>query len=86
MSSKIKEAAVKFEKHGVHSLPRPHRHHTVLRKFPMSDIANSIQGFIDENGSFLNRKDACQRAIETGQITLPKRTSPQNQLFSEDLW
>lgn len=50
-----------------------------------------MQGFIDHNGNFLNRKEALEHAHRCGQISsiiYDKKTNGQNfsELISEDLW
>jgi len=42
-----------------------------------------IQGFLDDEGNFLDRKEAMIHARACGQVD--KTTCP-NDLFSEDLW
>ena len=44
----------------------------------------SIQGFVDDKGNFLNRKDAADHALACGQIAKLKYST--RDLFSEDLW
>jgi hypothetical protein len=43
-----------------------------------------IQGFIDNRGDFHNREDALKIAILAGQIKY--KHSPENELFSEDIY
>lgn len=50
-----------------------------------------MQGFIDHNGNFLDRKEALEHAHQCGQISsmiYDKKTNGQNfsELISEDLW
>ena len=52
---------------------------------------NSIQGFIDHNGNFLNRKEALEHAHQCGQLSYKiyeKKISGYDfpELISEDLW
>lgn len=94
-TSPIKQAAILRD--GVlWTLPRPARHHNIL--WAMHDIDNNtnpherpkiihargIQGFIDEDGNFLERKEAALRATRCGQLKKPLDAPPN--LFSEDLW
>ena len=45
------------------------------------------QGFIDQNGKFMNRFEALDIAHEAGQInTRRQKSSPTDRLFSEDLY
>lgn len=71
----------------VHSLPAPNRHHHVIRA--MGGIPGpDIQGFLDDTGRFLTRKQAFRLASANGQIIRPTDPSTYqgDQLFSEDLW
>ncbi len=84
---------------GVWSLPRPARHHDVLalmRQCGLAQIAppREVQGFLRDDGQFLDRKQAAEEAVACGQIA--NRPSPDGHprgyfnhppdLFSEDLW
>ena len=57
------------------------------RALPFLDIESydgtELQGFIDENGKFFNRRNAVIEAIKCGQIVKPKWPPD---LYSEDLW
>lgn len=45
------------------------------------------QGFVDQDGVFMDRKEALVVATEAGQInTRRRKTSPTDRLFSEDLY
>lgn len=72
----------------VYSLPKPNRHHDVIRSIPGGVKGPDVQGFVDEDGVFLNRTDAMKRAVETGQLKRrPGKEHYQGpELFSEDLW
>lgn len=78
-----------------YSLPAPNRHHNVLWSMPpkvrdADDETESrdVQGFLLEDGTFVDRKEAYIIATGTGQIN--RRQYPGSyqgdQLFSEDLW
>lgn len=62
------------------------RHHHLLgdKSRPFGFLKFGIQGFVDENGNFYNRKEAAKHAFECGQ--LPNNTEIPNCLISEDLW
>lgn len=79
----------------VFSLPKPCRHHHVLQTInralalyglsPVDDSATGKdQGFVDEDGLFLDREQAWERACATGQ-RIGESVCP-GTLFSEDLW
>lgn len=85
----ISAAAIRYE--GVtFSKPPPQRHHDIIHS--MADLFKGShkdhfwieQGFITSEGRFVDRKDACKIAAAAGQIK--EKSSPENTLFSEDLW
>lgn len=75
----------------VYSLPSPNRHHDVIWHIAREagcayvNARGDDQGFLDESGRYLNRKQALVSARLHNQI---KDTSKirMNMLFSEDLW
>jgi hypothetical protein len=67
-----------------YSLPRPNRHHHVIRHIAGTtdvDHVDGEQGFLDDAGNFLNRAAAAKHAFACGQIKGEKKG-----LFSEDVW
>lgn len=75
------------------SLPRPKRHHEILRMMAKAlagegeefvPVRGETQGFITDTGHFLDRINAKQHAIECGQLDPKKMHS--TILTSEDLW
>lgn len=84
---KIVAVALRDHEGNIHSLPPPARHHNVIRHLAEKKIRYSMrlgdQGFIDEDGNFLNREEARALAIENGQCPRPNHS---RELFSEDLW
>lgn len=76
-----------FYNETLYTLPKPNRHHDVIRMIG-GIYGNHIEGFVDSDGNFLNRRAAMKRAIATGQFKRP--TNPKlyqgEDLFSEDLW
>ncbi len=71
------------------SLPRPNRHWNVIqeihRQHPGLSIRKDWQGFLDNEGKFVGRQEACRIAAAAGQLR-EKKTGPAWVLFSEDLW
>jgi hypothetical protein len=71
----------------IYSLPAPNRHHDVIGMIGGTH-GQEVQGFLDANGVFLNRKQAFLVAQATGQLN--RREGPGHyqgpELFSEDLW
>jgi aryl-alcohol dehydrogenase-like predicted oxidoreductase len=70
------------------SLPRPARHHDVLRAIDeagLSAIAPGpdAQGFLTSDGRFVDRKAAVRIALDAEQIKEPQWPPD---LYSEDLW
>lgn len=87
---KITHVAIRFQ--GViYSLPAPNRHHHVIRhivdttEFKSVDAREEDQGFLDESGRYLTRKQALYSAKVNNQIK-PGAVIRLNQLFSEDVW
>ena len=79
----IKEAAIKTKSGKIHTGPR---HHDIIKfaqdfGWPKNYFKNSIQGFVDFNDKFYDRKEAARIAFKCGQIKEKKDI-----LFSEDLY
>lgn len=56
---------------------------------PREGYTEIAQGFIDNYGNFLDRKEAFQVAVVNGQVQLCETfdyKSPEPELYSEDLW
>lgn len=80
-------------KHGdlVIALPRPNRHHDVIKhminvlgiKPPVGHQYKDGQGFYLTDGTYLNRRQARQYALDHKQCEKPDNP---RELFSEDLW
>jgi hypothetical protein len=69
------------------SLPKPKRHHDVIKAMAASGMDVPIigeQGFILSNGSFADRKYARKVAEQSGQLL--ERASSGPDLFSECVW
>lgn len=70
------------------SVPRPGRHHDVIRLWARQTgrrlPAGSVQGFLTDAGRFLDRDAALVHARETRQIMRPALLG--SVLTSEDLW
>jgi hypothetical protein len=69
------------------------RHHCPIMRnnmFPYREILErdtEVQGFVDQYGVFMDRKEALQVAKEAGQLNIARiKTWPDNELFSEDLY
>lgn len=89
--ARITHVAIRF-RDVVYSLPEPNRHHDVIRMIVEKnpdvtcvDGPGSVQGFLDANGVFVNRKCALISAKANGQLR-PDRQVHCNMLFSENLW
>jgi hypothetical protein len=87
------------------SLPRPNRHHNVIhmineqsgRDIARGLLKDHVQGFMNDSGQFLTRKEAFYEALRCDQLLPPynpinpsERHGEINknprELFSEDLW
>lgn len=82
----IEKAAIRFEG-TVYTVPRPGRHHNVIREMARQGFgpeAMHDQGFVTNTARFVNRREACRIATEADQII--KKTGGDDDLFSEDVW
>ena len=77
----------------VYALAKPNRHHNVIRMIAEDNgvgIAGyDTQGFVNDKGYFLNRKQAYRYAKSVGQLDRSKHPSGSydgDELYSEDLW
>jgi len=88
---KIISVAIKTADGLIHFLPKPNRHADVVHalhkatEYKMSNliIAHGEQGFVTDEGTFVNRIEAGKIAINSGQI---KKMEYPPTLYSEDLW
>lgn len=83
----ISEVAIQTGAHIV-SLPNPARHCDVLNigRESLPSLKGHKQGFFTNRGRFVDRKEALKIAVRAGQVQLPKKHNPQDQLTSEDVW
>ena len=88
--TKLTHVAIRF-RGKVYSLPAPNRHHHVIWKIVREtgvdavDAPEEDQGFLDESGTFLNRRQALVSAEMFGQIK-KGAVIRYGMLFSEDVW
>lgn len=88
--AKITDVAIRF-RGKIYSLPAPNRHHHIIWHIADKlcitnvDAHDDDQGFLDENGEYLTREKALERALETNQIKNMNNIRA-GMLFSEDLW
>lgn len=72
-----------------YSLPEPNRHNNVIRliadTLKIDRIDLHEEGFLDESGAFLDRRQALAAALFYNQVKDPTDIRA-GQLFSEDLW
>lgn len=85
----LTHVAVIDTKSRVWSLPRPFRHHHVLRVMhdlgaKQAENRHERQGFLDQTGKYFNRRDAEVRAFACNQVIGGAMIS--SILTSEDLW
>lgn len=74
----------------VYSLPKPNRHADVIRIIMQETDAVNVppfedQGFLDESGRFLSRRQALLVAMLGKQVLDPSKVR-HNMLSSDDLW
>lgn len=82
----VELAAIRHEG-DIYSVPRPGRHHAVIHKMAgLGHGASAMhdQGFITSHFRFVGRHEALRLAQTANQII--EKTSPRDQLFSEDVW
>lgn len=83
---RIKSAAIYYNDK-VYFLPRPNRHHDVLRFIhkETGDMSiNGVQGFVLSDGKFVGREMAKIVAIRAGQLL--DHNLEAKELYSEDVW
>jgi hypothetical protein len=85
---RIAAAAIRFNGI-VLSLPPPARHHNCLRAAHDVGYENwrpdHEQGFITNDGRFVDREEVARIAVEAGQLIGRAKRHPLG-LFSEDVW
>lgn len=79
----IERVAIRYKGH-THSLPRPNRHHDVIRDIGGIN-GNDQQGFLTSSGRFVRREEALKIALAANQVLDPSNIRA-GQLFSEDVW
>lgn len=83
----IVASAIKLSDGRVFTAPRPGRHcHAIGLAVAagLERVVDEVQGFMTDNGRFLDRDEAGRHAIEAGQIAALKW--PHMGLNSEDVW
>lgn len=84
----IVAAAIRTDDGEIWSLPRPARHHDVIRLIRESDcdapVGGDRQGFLLSNGKFARRKPSLSIAVRAGQVLNGRIVG--GVLTSEDLW
>ena len=87
---KIVAAAIKDKTGTVYSLQPPNRHHDIIWQCGVAGHDGSVQGFLTDEGKFVDREEAMVIARAANQlIDRPAGPASGNQstkLFSEDLW
>lgn len=69
------------------ALRAPSRHHDVIAMVESDEMAaQGTQGFLNENGRFLDRRTAYAVAVLNGQLKRAPGGYDGPELFSEDLW
>jgi hypothetical protein len=83
----ISSAAIQSPNGRTVSLPRPARHHDVIKWMNDNDVPHKMgnQGFIDNLGRFVDREEAYKIAQKADQILDLNDVRPPD-LYSEYLW
>jgi hypothetical protein len=88
-NTQITHVAIKYDGK-VYSLPKPNRHHNVIRMIAKENGVGikgaDLQGFLDDQGTFLNRRKAYALACVNGQLSRRPDGYQGLELYSEDLW
>lgn len=89
---KITHVAIRFQNQ-VWSLPSPYRHHDIIRTIvwlnpdvQQVDTHGEDQGFLDESGRYLTRKQALISAQLNDQVKDDCLGAKLGELYSEDVW
>lgn len=80
---KVCRAAIVSRCGKVFSLERPYRHPDIWLHMDSEGYSPSTQGFILENGEFVDRREAMRVAKRAGQLI---RDTGLDELYTEDLW
>lgn len=88
----IATAAIRRNSDGkIFTLPRPARHHSLIAMMikageqrPIGQEPRYTQGFVTDDGNFVNRDEAKEIALAANQVKNGKTIS--KTLTSEDLW
>jgi hypothetical protein len=86
----ITHVAIRF-RGTIYSLPKPNRHHDVIRKIVDDTGADTVdardqdQGFLDASGRYLTRRQALRVAILNDQLREGVKVH-HRELCSENLW
>lgn len=90
MKLTVETAAIKTDDGTVWTLPRPARHHDIIKHIRENGctgfVSGDRQGFILSDGRFVRRKPALNVARRNGQVKIEECHAPGIGLFSEDLW
>lgn len=73
----------------VYALPRPARHHDVIRGMSELGVIAGREGFLTNFDHFVDRHDAMFLAVANNQLYKQDRSATQYlgpDLYSEDLW
>lgn len=84
----IKAAAIKDSTGKIHTLPPPARHYNIIKQMASEGIrisfTDDVQGFILEDGTFVDRYRAALIACKNGQCNASDLF--EGKLTTQDLW
>lgn len=69
-----------------YALPAPARHADIMRRWDVGRDGDHVQGFIDSEHGFVDRRDAALIANREGQRLDTDHHQIAHVLFSEDVW
>jgi len=87
----ITHVAIRFQGQ-IWSLPKPNRHNDVIRLIGTTlgikyvDARKRDQGFLDNEGNYLTRKESLAVAMAANQLTARATGHKLGELYSEDVW
>ncbi len=82
---RIATAAIKLKNGCIISLPRPARHHDIINAMAAIGVIAIEQGFLTDEGTFVDRLEGWNIAQGAGQIIYVCGGAP-GELYSDNLW
>jgi len=87
---RIAAAAIRGPDGTIYSLPAPKRHHDIIHFYGLGSTRHDDQGFVLNDGRYVQRAPALAVARRAGQLLPNGRRLQENptsrELYSEDVW